>query len=29
MLAHKKKFGEWLRFGRQQPTFDRNAVLLD
>lgn len=29
MLAHKNTFGEWLRFGRQQPTFDRNAMLLD
>jgi peptidoglycan/LPS O-acetylase OafA/YrhL len=29
MLAHKTKFGEWLRFGRKQPAFDRNAMLLD
>ncbi|GHA81733.1 acyltransferase [Algimonas arctica] len=29
MLAYKKPFGAWLRFGRSQPSFDKTAVLLD
>lgn len=29
MLAYKKPFGMWLRFGRSQPNFNKSAVLLD
>lgn len=29
MLAYKKPFGTWLRFGRSRPDFDKTAVLLD
>lgn len=29
MLAYKKPFSVWLRFGRSRPEFDKTAVLLD
>jgi peptidoglycan/LPS O-acetylase OafA/YrhL len=29
MLAYKKPFGEWLRFGRNRTAFDASTVLLD
>lgn len=29
MLAHKPRFGEWLRFGRSPRPYDERTVLLD